>query len=108
MREKWTERTFRFDIPAARMPCLLERLRGTAARIEETIKGASADHLQRRVGRTWSSQENIGHLLDIEDLHLHRLDELAAGLPALRAADMTNQKTWDADHNSTPLPRLVE
>jgi hypothetical protein len=108
MREKWTERTFRFDTPAARMPCLVERLRGTAARIEDLVRGVSPRDLQRRAGHTWSPQENIGHLLDIEALHLERLDELAAGLPALRPADMTNKKTWDADHNATPLARLLE
>ena len=107
MREKWPERVFAFDTPVGRMPCLLERLRGTAARIEEKIRGVSAEVLQRRAGNTWSVQENIGHLMDIEDLHLARLDELAAGLVALRPADMTNQRTWDANHNATPLAQLL-
>ncbi len=108
MREKWTDRVFNFDIPAARMPCLLERLRGTAVRIEEQLRGVSAEHLHRRLGQTWSPQENIGHLLDIEALHLGRLDDFDAGLSQLRAADMSNQRTWDANHNATPLECLLE
>ncbi len=108
MREKWNERMFRFDVPVGRLPCLLERLRGTAARLEEKARGVSPEFLKRRAGNTWSAQENIGHLLDIEELHLGRLDELAAGIPSLRPADMKNQKTWDANHNATPLPHLLE
>ena len=107
MREKWPDRVFRFDIPPGRMPYLLERLRGTPARIEEKVNGMSPDDLHHRIGRTWSIQENIGHLLDIEDLHLARLDELKAGLPALRAADMNNKRTWDANHNAVPLERIL-
>lgn len=108
MHEKWPERKFSFDTPVGRMPCLMERLRGTPARIEEKVRGVSAENLRRRFGRTWSIQENIGHLRDLEDLHLARLDELAAGAATLRAADMSNQRTWDAEHNAAPPARVLE
>lgn len=107
MREKWFDRAFRFDIPPGRMPDLLERLRGTPARIEEKVRGVAPEVLRRRVGRTWSVQENIGHLIDLEALHLARLEELAAGASVLRAADPTNQRTWEADHNTAPLGNLL-
>ncbi len=106
--EKWTERTFRFDTPPGRMPFLLERLRGTPARLEEKVRGVPAGVLQRRDGHTWSAQENLGHLLDLEALHLARLDDFAAGLETLRPADMSNQRTWDADHNAAPLAQLLD
>jgi hypothetical protein len=107
MREKWTERKFQFDVPAGRMHCLMERLRGTAARIDEKVRGVPTELLVRREGETWSPQENIGHLADIEALHLGRLDELAAGAATLRAADMTNRGTWEANHNATTIERLA-
>lgn len=108
MREKWPDRIFRFDFPVTRMPYLLERLRGTAARIEEKVRGVPAEDLKRRIGQTWSAQENIGHLVDLEELHLGRLDDYANGETTLRAADMKNQRTWDAHHNDTPLAQIID
>ncbi|MGH7177993.1 MAG: DinB family protein [Tepidisphaeraceae bacterium] len=106
-REKWPGRKFVFEIPSSRLPYILERLGGTAARIDEKVRGVGAADLTRRVGRTWSAQENIGHLIDLEELHLARLDDLNAGLATLRAADMTNRKTWEANHNATPISALI-
>ncbi len=107
MREKWTERTFRFDLPPGRFPFLLERLRGTPARVEERVPGIGAEALCRRIGNTWSAQENVGHLADIEDLHLGRLDDFEASAAVLRAADMENRRTWDANHNAVPIDELL-
>jgi uncharacterized damage-inducible protein DinB len=105
--EKWFERVFRFDIPTGRMPALLERLRGTPARIEEKVRGVAPEVLRQRAGETWSVQENIGHLTDLEALHLARLDELAAGATVLRAADLANQRTWAANHNAAPIADIL-
>lgn len=107
MHEKWPQRTFAFDTPVGRMPCLMERLRGTPARAEEIVRGVPAPRLVRRWGETWSIQENLGHLADIEDLHLARLDELAAGVKELRAADMSNRRTWEAGHNERSLSDVL-
>jgi len=46
-------------------------------------------------------------LHDVEDLHLGRLNDFEAGVEVLRAADMTNEATWDADHNAKPLERVL-
>lgn len=108
MREKWFERTFTFDIPVARMPYLIERLRGTPARIDEKIRGVPGSILTKRVENTWSIQENIGHLADLERLHLARLNDLEQHLPDLRPADLTNKPTWDSDHNSRPIAEVCE
>jgi hypothetical protein len=107
MAEKWFSRTFKFDVPASRLPLLIERLRGVPARIEEKVKGFWKDDLCRRVDGTWSPQENIGHLTDLEALHMKRLDELEAGLPILTAADVSNKKTWDALHNDQPIEQVL-
>ena len=62
----WTERKFSFDYPAAKWPDLMERVRGTPARIEEIL----------------------------------------AGKAVLVAADMTNRKTHEADHNAKDIRAL--
>ena len=63
--------------------------------------------LVRRAGDSWSIQENVGHLLDLEPLWLRRVDDLAAGRPALADADLTNSRTREANHNAARLDDLV-
>lgn len=96
----WTERSFSFDLPLTMFPNLLERLRGTPARVEERVAGLTAAQLRARVGGKWSIQEIVGHLGKVEGLWLGRLDDYAQGLAQLRAADMSNRRTIDADFNA--------
>ncbi len=104
---RWTDRHFQFDLPESFFPVVVERLRGTPARIEDKVRHLSSAALTRRDGDAWSIQEHVGHLLDLDDLHSGRLDDFLAGLPVLRAADMTNRKTWEADHNRRPIEELL-
>lgn len=104
---RWTERKFDFTLPEALFPVVVERLRGTPARLEDRVRGLSPDVLTRRDGDTWSIQEQIGHLLDLDDLHAGRLDDFLAGAEVLRAADMANRKTWEARHNERPVEELL-
>ncbi len=106
-RVPWTERTFSFDGPVGVYPELLERLRGTPARAEELARSVPPALHGRRDADTWSIQENIGHLADLEDLFTERLDEILAGAETLRPADMTNQRTRAADHNTRPIETVL-
>lgn len=103
----WTQRRWKFDFPVRLHPDILERLRGAPARIAEKVAGLSTDVLTRREGNTWSIQENIGHLLDLEPLMHKRLDDYLAGAAVLRAADLSNRKTHHAHHNTRPIAELV-
>lgn len=103
----WLQRRWQFDGPLGVYPDVLERLRGVPARIEDKVAGLPADLLTRRDGDTWSIQENIGHLLDLEPLMHARLDDYLAGSAVLRAADMSNRRTHDAKHNDRPIGELL-
>jgi uncharacterized damage-inducible protein DinB len=104
----WIERRFAFDLPVSLFPNLVERLRGTPARIEERIRGLSTEILTKRLGESWSIQETIGHLLEVESLWHGRLDDFAAGLEALRPADMENRRTYAADYNSRRIGDVLD
>lgn len=108
MRVKWTDREFKFDFPAGIYPEMIERVRGTPARLEDRLRSVSSELLTRRENERWSMQENAGHLLDLESLFSQRLDEYIAGAKELHAADMSNRKTYEADHNSVPLELILE
>ena len=103
----WIDRKFEFGLPAWMFPNLLERLRGTPARIEDRVRVWPRELLTRRVNNKWSVHERIGHLLDVETLWSGRLDDFDAAAETLRAADMSNRKTEEANHNATSLDKLL-
>ena len=104
----WIERTFRFDYPVTKWPDLLERSRGTPARIEERVRGLSRHVLTYRPpDGGWSIQRNIGHLTDVSPLFQRRIEQILAGEPVLVAADMTNPKTSSADHDAANIETVL-
>jgi DinB superfamily len=107
-RIKWTERRFHFDFPAAFYPEMIERLRGTPARLEDLLAGLSPEILTSQADGRWSMQENAGHLLDLESLVSQRIDEYLAGKTALHAADMSNRRTYEASHNEVPVTKILK
>ena len=108
MRARWFDRRFSFELPEELFPVVVERLRGTPARIEDKVRSLSTTVLTRREGDAWSIQEHIGHLLDLDELHDARLDDYLAGAAVLRAADLANRKTWEADHKARPIEDLLQ
>lgn len=103
----WIERTFNFDFPSTKFPDLLERLRGTPARLQELVTGLDVDVLTSRPDSGWTIQENVGHLLDESFLPLQRVEEILSGQSVLVAADMTNRKTHEANHNAKDIHSLL-
>jgi hypothetical protein len=106
-RTKWVERKFEFNLPVGVFPCVVERLRGTPARLEELVRALPARVLALRVGEAWSIQEQVGHLLDLDELHEGRLEDYEQRLEVLRPADMSNRKTYEADHNAAQVEDLL-
>ena len=104
---RWVNRTFEFSMAAGMFPVVVERLRGTPARMEEKLRGVAPGILTQREGERWSIQEHAGHLLDLDELHRGRLDDYLAGAIVLRPADKSNRKTYDANHNARPLKEIL-
>jgi uncharacterized damage-inducible protein DinB len=103
----WFDRKFEFSFPVELYPNLLARLRGTPARVEETLRGCPQDVRVRKPQEKWSAQEQAGHLLDLEPLWLARLDDYVAGSAQLTVADLKNRKTDEANHNERPLEQIL-
>lgn len=103
----WFERKFEFSFPVELLPNLLERLRGTPARLEEALRGSSHANLVGKPEGKWSAQEHAGHLLDLESLWLARVEDYVLAKDRLTAADLTNRKTDEANHNARPLDQIL-
>lgn len=107
-RIKWTDRRFNFNFPAGIYPEMIERVRGTPARLEELLAGLSPETLTAQADGRWSMQENAGHLLDLESLVMQRVEEYLGGNTTLHAADMSNRKTYDAHHNEISVDIILK
>lgn len=106
-RKAWFSRRFVFDLEPWAFPNLVERLRGTPARLEDRLRGLDGATRTTRVDGKWSIQENAGHLLDLEPLWAVRLDDFERGAERLSAADLRNQRTDQANHNASNLADLL-
>ena len=103
----WFERRFEFTFPLEQYPNLCVRLRGTPARLEEMLGSVSRDALVTKPGDKWSAQEHAGHLIDLEPLWMARVEDFLKRGDTLTAADLTNRKTHEADHNARLLTEIL-
>jgi len=104
---RWFDRRFQLGLGVEAAPGLLERLRQTPARLAQAVTGLPAATLTRRSGGSWSIQENVGHLLDLESLWDVRLDDFDKGAAVLHPADLENRKTHEAGHNDRQIADLL-
>src|SRR3989475_10468904 len=96
-KQPWFERKFPTGLSVDLFPVIVERLRGTPARLEDRLSSLPVSILTRRSGSTWSSQENAGHLLDLEPLWLARGEDPLARRPEMNTGGLTQRPT-DAAH----------
>jgi uncharacterized damage-inducible protein DinB len=104
---KWLERRFGYEPPPGEFPMIVERLRGTPARVEEMAERIrEAQRLAQR-GDEWSIQEHLGHLADLEPLWARRAEEILAGAKEMSAADMSNRATREHGHNGRAMAAIA-
>jgi uncharacterized damage-inducible protein DinB len=103
----WFERKFEFSFPVGIWPNVCARLRGTPARLEESLRGRSRESLIWKVDGKWSAQEHAGHLLDLEALWLARVEDYVAVSEQLAVADLRNRKTDEANYNARALEEIL-
>lgn len=104
---KWFERRFDFQGQQNIMPSILERLSGTPLRLEAKLSDIPHLFCPMQWEDSWSIQENIGHLTDLEPLWQGRLQDILDGATYLRSWDLSNQKTALAGHNERSVDELL-
>lgn len=104
---KWFDRKFEFTFEQNIFPSIIERLEGTPLRIEHKIIQIPIEQLNVKLEDTWSIQENIGHLIDLEPIWQGRFEDIMNGKKYLRSADLENRKTDFARHNDKEINDLI-
>jgi uncharacterized damage-inducible protein DinB len=107
-REKWFDKKFRFELSNENYGSVLMKLRENPDRISKLVSSLSPEVLTKKIDSKWSIQENVGHLIDLEELHDGRIDDFIQRKERLRPADLNNRKTDEANHNSKNISDLLK
>ena len=103
----WFNRSFPPLKDNGLLPSIVERLAGTPSRIAHIIQtNAKVDFTIEREGK-WSVNEEIGHLLDLEDLWFDRMQDIIEDKEYLREADLENRRTHEANYNQQDLRQIA-
>lgn len=106
---KWFERKFDFSFPVELYPDLCTRVRGTPARLEEMMRGVSTERLTLSPAEgSWSAQEHVGHIVELEPLWLARVEDFVSGRNELSVADLSNRSTFEARYNERAIGNILE
>lgn len=106
-RTKWVDRVFKLGLPSGWLPNVLVRLDGVTPRLKNLTESLSDKQTSTQLNDHWSIKEHIGHLIDLETLHIGRIQDFIDRKMVLRAADMGNKKTYTANHNQKPVDYLI-
>lgn len=104
----WLEYHWAFDFPTGMFRAILERVRGTPARLEELLRGLPESRLMQRPQGRWCGKEHVGHLGTVDTLWQTRIGEYLRGAAELTAADMKNRATDAAGYADRPVAELLE
>jgi len=107
-RQKWFDKKFQFELSHNEYELILSRLNENPELISNLVSLLPVAILTKKVDNGWSIQENVGHFIDLEELHTGRIDDFTAGKETLRPADLNNKKTDEANHNNENINDLLK
>lgn len=101
---EWFDRSFAFGISPGMLPFLLERLQGTVVRLHHKVAAEADEVLSYQPGGKWSIKQHIGHLAEVDEIALRRIDEIIGGMSPMTPAVFEPK----ADYNSQPVAGVLE
>ena len=96
---RWLDKKFQFPEKGSDHGLYLRHLSVFPGRCATALEKLPSFRLKKRYEEKWSVLENLGHLVDMDDLSSARIGEILGGRKELTAADMGNRKTWDNNYN---------
>jgi hypothetical protein len=101
---EWFERKFQFGIHFGMLPFFLERLEGTIARLEKKVSLGTEKDLSFPPGGKWSIKQHIGHLAEVDEIALKRIDEMLEGVSPMSPAVFQPRQ----DYNGQPVSKVLD
>ena len=109
MKERiWFDRKFDFSVTDNEFQKTFRRISATSRRLQLLIDGIPEDFYRVQIQQTWSIKQNIGHLWDLEPLWFGRIYDIMNDVKTMRAADLENRKTHEANHNEQSIENLIQ
>ena len=102
----WLNRKWTFNFDAGMFPVIYSRLQGATPRLQQLFQNVSEEKAGVSVNG-WSAKEHVGHLYDLEELWWNRWEDYNANKQVLTAADITNRRTTESNHNSKRVAQLI-
>lgn len=100
---RWFDRKLTFGYPVEMLPFFLERLDGTAARIEHKVSTLDDTLLSSRLDDKWSVKQHIGHLAEVDQVANKRIQEMVRGVSPMSPAVFE-----PSDYNAWPVEKILE
>ena len=101
---EWFERKFQFGFSPGMLPFLIERLEGTIVRLERKVEDQSDKTLSFQPNGKWSIKQHIGHLAEVDEIALRRIDEMLKGVSPLTPAVFEPTR----DYNGQSVTAVLE
>ena len=107
-RQPWVQHVFNLGLNPGWAQNVLTRISDVAARCEYHCRDLPNELMDRKPApEKWSIKEHLGHLIDLEELHIHRLKQFKGKVGELKGADMSNAKTEATDYNARSLGEIL-
>lgn len=104
----WSDRRLAYGKEEAELPVLLERVKGTHARLASLVAHAPRERLTLRAHGSWCVVDHIGHLILVQDRFEERADDFAALRDRLCTVDLAHQEVELVKHRSQDMGDLLE
>lgn len=106
--ENWVNRKFTFSNDENNFSSTIEILIGTPIILKDKIsKVKSEKYFMITLDGKWTILENIGHLIDIEQLCLERIKDILEGKKEMRSAYLPKRKVNFKHYNNRNVVELI-
>ncbi|MDR2269406.1 MAG: DinB family protein [Sphingobacterium sp.] len=104
---RWFDRQFDSNTGSEYFDEFLKLLEDFPAVLNRVLKRCPVEVSTRKMGDKWSVNENIGHLILLEDLWRIRFRDIKEGKPDMSTADLSNTETDQSSFNKMVVEELI-
>ncbi|MBO9676297.1 MAG: DinB family protein [Sphingobacteriaceae bacterium] len=105
---KWFDRKFDTNIDIVQFEDVLNRMEHFPAALNQLLETCPKKITTIKTDGKWSVNENVGHLILLEDLWRRRFQDIKDGKQDMSPADLNNTATDQANFNELALDELIK